>query len=102
MPNSIRDEGALEGLQTLLAVAKSGVNFRDDLGQLLEEDPILFCFQIHDTGALTANDHVATMKPTERLSAFVAAMVARHNEFDPAGGGRIADVDRDHGGFIPR
>ena len=75
----------MEALQTLPRIPKRGVDFRAEAQQLLNNDPVLFRSQIHDTAALTADDHMVSVKPAECLEAVVAAMIARHGEFDAVG-----------------
>lgn len=96
MAKPVRNDGAIEALETLLLLAQRGVDFRAELDQLLDDDPVLFCFQIHDMTALTADDHVASVKPSEGLKTFVATLLARNSEFNPLSSGRIDNIDWDH------
>lgn len=83
---TVGDGSAISSVEILISLCEQSVEFRTQLGQFFEDDPVLFEFEINSAAAIHAGDSVATVKPNEKLDTFVAAFLAANPNCQPTSG----------------
>lgn len=93
----LRGGDGLETLETLAALARSGVDVRTRLHRLLDEDPIALVCKLDPAATVATGYTVTTVEASEGLRRLLATFVAEQTDKKSPSGFSVRDGEREEG-----
>jgi hypothetical protein len=93
----LQDNGALAAFRLLVEALEAGICSPAEFDGFLNDDPVFWRINVEGVPTLSTGELIATVEPTERLKALVAAMAARNEKTEAVSGGRVFNINREHG-----